>query len=275
MAETPQPVLAVSGLVKSYGAVTVVDDVSLAVREGECVGIVGESGSGKTTVARMIVGLTAATSGQITCGGRDRTTPPKSSREWRIRAREVQIVFQDPYTSLDRRQSVESTLGETLRIHHGGSAKQRGGRLAELADLVGLSSRHLQQRPVNLSGGQRQRVAIARALATAPRMLVLDEAVSALDVSIQAQIINLLADIRAETGIAYLFISHDLAVIRQVTQQCVVMHRGVVVERGSTDDVLSRPRREYTQLLLSSVPRPGWKPVRRGSGSAITAGPEK
>lgn len=121
------------------------------------------------------------------------------------------------------------------------------------------------RRPVNLSGGQRQRVAIARALATAPKVLVLDEAVSALDVSIQAQIINLLADIRAETGIAYLFISHDLAVIRQVTQQCVVMHRGVIVERGSTDDVLSRPRGEYTQLLLSSVPRPGWKPVRRGA----------
>ena len=260
-----EPVLAVAGLRKEYGELVAVDDVDFAVADGGSLAIVGESGSGKTTVARMIVGLEHPTSGTITVMGRDRSVPSRHAAERRRRGREVQIVFQDPYSSLDPRQTVEGTLDEVLRIHHGWDAERRAARIAELAGLVGLDARQVRALPKALSGGQRQRVAIARALAAEPRVIILDESVAALDVSIQAQVLNLLADIRSATGVSYILISHDLAVVRQLTDEAIVMRRGSIVERGSTASVLDDPQHEYTRLLRASVPRPGWKPMRRGS----------
>ena len=175
----------------------------------------------------------------------------------------MQIVFQDPYTSLDPRQTAEEAIDEVLRLHHGWPADRRRARVAELTGLVGLDERQARALPRALSGGQRQRVAIARALAAEPRILILDESVAALDVSIQAQVLNLLADIRDETGVSYILISHDLAVVRQLTEEVVVLHRGQVVERGPTPRVLDNPQEDYTKRLRASVPRPGWKPARR------------
>ncbi|HYW28449.1 MAG TPA: ATP-binding cassette domain-containing protein [Gaiellales bacterium] len=263
MPEARQPVLEATGLRKEFGELVAVDDVSLTVPEGRSVAIVGESGSGKTTIAKMIVGLERPTAGTITACGRDRSQPARGSAERRRRGGEVQIVFQDPYSSLDPRQSPAGSIEEVLRLHHRGDREQRAARVRELGDMVGLDERQLNALPRNLSGGQRQRVAIARALAAEPTLLILDESVAALDVSIQAQVLNLLADIRDETGISYLLISHDLAVVRQLTQHTLVMRRGKVVEEGPTGEVLDNPQDDYTRLLRSSVPGPGWKPVRR------------
>jgi oligopeptide transport system ATP-binding protein len=257
-----EPVLEAAGLRKLFGEVVAVDGVDLRVESGGSLAIVGESGSGKTTVARMIVGLTAPTAGTITACGRDRSAPARSAKERRARGRDVQIVFQDPYSSLDPRHSAEQAIDEVLRLHGDGDRAARRARVAELGELVGLDARQLRARPGALSGGQRQRVAIARALAAEPRVVILDEAVAALDVSIQAQILNLLADIRERTGVSYVLISHDLAVVRQITDEAIVMHRGRVVERGPTAEVLDHPRETYTRLLRASVPRPGWKPAR-------------
>ncbi len=257
-------VLAVSGLRKEFGDLVAVDDVSFAVRQAGSVAIVGESGSGKTTIARMIVGLERPTGGTISACGQDRSLPARSVRDRRRRGREVQIVFQDPYTSLDPRQTAEDAIDEVLRLHHGWPAERRRTRVAELTELVGLDERQARALPRALSGGQRQRVAIARALAAEPRILILDESVAALDVSIQAQVLNLLADIRDETGVSYVLISHDLAVVRQLTEEVIVLHEGKVVERGPTARVLDDPQDSYTKRLRASVPRPGWKPVRRG-----------
>jgi ABC-type glutathione transport system ATPase component len=256
-------VLDVSGLRKEFGAVVAVDDVSFRIDPGGSTAIVGESGSGKTTIARMIVGLLTPTAGTILACGRDRSVPATSTAERRRRGHEVQIVFQDPYSSLDPRQSGADALDEVLRLHHGGEAEQRRARVADLARLVGLDQRQISARPGALSGGQRQRVAIARALAAEPRLVILDESVAALDVSIQAQVLNLLADIRQQTGVSYLLISHDLAVVRQLTEEAIVMHRGQVVERGPTASVLDDPQHDYTQRLRASVPTAGWKPTRR------------
>jgi oligopeptide transport system ATP-binding protein len=259
-----EAIVDVRGLAKQFGDRTVVDDVTFAVPAGGSLGIVGESGSGKTTVARMLAGLERPSRGEIVVCGNDRSLPAPSLRARRARARELQIVFQDPYSSLDPRQTVAACLDEILRLHHRAlDARARAARVDELADLVGLDARQRRAFPSRLSGGQRQRVAIARALAADPRVLVLDESVSALDVSIQAQILNLLADIRAATGVTYLLISHDLAVVRQLTEQCVVMRAGRIVERGPTAQVLDAPQAGYTQLLRASVPRPGWRPQRR------------
>jgi oligopeptide transport system ATP-binding protein len=259
-----EPILQATGLRKEYGPVVAVDDVELTVAAGGSLAIVGESGSGKTTVARMLVGLTKPTAGTIVACGHDRSTPGRSAAERRRRGAEVQIVFQDPYSSLDPRHSAERVLDEVLRLHgHGHSDQQRKERIAELADLVGLDDRMMRALPRQLSGGQRQRTAIARALAAEPRLIILDESVAALDVSIQAQILNLLADIRQSTGVSYILISHDLAVVRQITDEAIVMHRGRVVERGRTETILDDPQDPYTQLLRASVPRPGWKPTRR------------
>ncbi len=264
-----EPVLEAEGLRKEFGTLVAVDGVGFSVPEGGSLAIVGESGSGKTTVAKMVVGLERPTAGTIRACGRDRSTPARSVRDRRRRGREVQIVFQDPYTSLDPRQTVEDTIDEVLRLHQGWPAKRRQERVHELAELVGLDARQTRALPRALSGGQRQRVAIARALAANPRVLILDESVAALDVSIQAQVLNLLADIRDETAISFLLISHDLAVVRQLTQETVVMWRGRVVERGPTAHVLDHPQADYTKQLRASVPRPGWKPQRR---MAIAAG---
>jgi ABC-type glutathione transport system ATPase component len=212
----------------------------------------------------MLVGLERPTSGGIVFAGRDRAQPAASRAERLARAHEVQLVFQDPYTSLDRRQTVAQCLDEALRLYDpGGTSVSRGARLEMLAEMVGLDGRQLRALPRALSGGQRQRVAIARVLAADPRLIILDEAVAALDVSIQAQVLNLLADIREQTGVSYILISHDLAVVRQLTEQILVMHHGAVVERGETGGVLDAPQEAYTRLLRDSVPRAGWRPRRR------------
>jgi len=264
---TGEPVLEASGLRKQFGDLVAVDNVSFRVPPGRSLAIVGESGAGKTTIARMIVGLERPTGGSITACGRDRSRPARSARDRRRRGREVQIVFQDPYTSLDPRQSAEAAIDEVLRLHHRWPAPHRRARVAELTGLVGLDARQSRALPRSLSGGQRQRVAIARALAAEPAVLILDEAVAALDVSIQAQVLNLLADIRDQTGISYLLISHDLAVVRQLTDETLVLRHGTVVERGPTARALDHPQHPYTQRLRASVPRPGWKPSRtRGAG---------
>ncbi len=259
----PAPVLTVDGLRKEFGSLVAVDDVSFVIPPGRSLAIVGESGSGKTTIARMIVGLERPTRGTITACGRDRSRPARSARDRRRRGGEVQIVFQDPYTSLDPRQTAEHAIDEVLRLHHRWPADKRRARTQELTGLVGLDARQSRALPRALSGGQRQRVAIARALAAEPRLLILDESVAALDVSIQAQVLNLLADIRDETTVSYILISHDLAVVRQLTDDAIVMYRGQLIERGPTSQILDDPRHPYTQRLRASVPRPGWKPTRR------------
>jgi oligopeptide transport system ATP-binding protein len=243
-----EPVVAVAG-------------VSFAVAAGESLAIVGESGSGKTTIARMLVGLETPTSGAIRILDRERRAGRLSASERRRRSREIQIVFQDPYSSLDPRQRVAACIAEVVKLHFpdlGRGAREE--RVAHALARVGLSPRIGESYPRGMSGGQRQRVAIARALAAEPRILVLDESVASLDVSIQAQILNLLADIREAGGLSYILISHDLAVVRQVTDHAIVMHRGEVVERGPTDQILDRPSDPYTRRLLAAVPRPGWKP---------------
>ena len=245
-----------------------VEGVDLCLRAGGALGLVGESGSGKTTVARMLVGMVRPSAGTIVACGRDRSLPARDTAERRRRGGEVQMVFQNPYGSLDPRQRVGAAIEEALRLH---TDLDRGGRKAEvdrLGEIVGLDARMLAARPPSLSGGQRQRAAIARALAAKPRIVILDEAVSALDVSIQAQILNLLADIRSELGVAYLLISHDLAVVRQLTEEALVMRAGRIVEAGPTDQLLDHPRDPYTKLLRASVPGPGWRPVRRRLGSS-------
>jgi ABC-type glutathione transport system ATPase component len=243
--------------------VVAVDDVSFDVPRTGSLAIVGESGSGKTTVARMLVGLTAPTSGTISVCGHDRSQHSRRASARRARGQEMQIVFQDPATSLDRRQVVSACLAEVVRLHFRLERRELADRVAELADMVGLGTRELQARPGQLSGGQQQRVAIARALAASPEVLILDESVSALDVSIQAQILNLLMDIRETRGISYIVISHDLAVVRQITDDAIVMKDGRIVESGPTHEIIDNPREPYTRLLRASVPGPGWKPVLR------------
>jgi ABC-type glutathione transport system ATPase component len=239
-----------------------VDDVSFAVPRSGSVAVVGESGSGKTTLARMIVGLETPTSGQILLEGQVR--PPSTRRRDRAaRARQVQMVFQDPYSSLDPKQTVHQCLDEVVRLHFSLDRDARAERVHTLLDQVGLDDRHAGVRPSSLSGGQRQRVAIARALATEPAVLILDEAVSALDVSVQGQVLNLLADLRERLGVTYVFVSHDLAVVQQIAETTIVMHRGRIVEEGPTDTILTSPDQDYTRRLLAALPRPGWKP-RRG-----------
>ncbi|MGW6358997.1 ABC transporter ATP-binding protein [Streptomyces sp. NPDC055092] len=246
--------LEVEGLRKDFGPVRAVNDVSFRLEEGRSLGIVGESGSGKTTIARILVDLETPDSGKVLVDGRRRRS------ERLERAREIQMVFQDPYLSLDPRITVHDCLAEVLRLHLRPDRAELERRIAELLDQVGLGPREAGCLPRQLSGGQRQRVAIARALACEPRVLILDEAVAALDVSVQAQILNLLCDIRRDTGIGYLFISHDLAVVRYVTDDVLVLHRGTAVETGFTENVLMAPRHPYTRLLRESIPRPGWDP---------------
>ncbi len=268
---TNAPVLSVSKLRKEYPSpvrggqpVLAVDDVSFDVSDGECLAIVGESGSGKTTVAKTVVGLESPTSGTVTVNGERRGRAPTRHRD-RVRwAAEVQYVFQDPYSSLNPRQRVSDVITTSVGIHQpdlDGAARRAAARA--LLDDVGLGEEFGARLPWELSGGQRQRVAIARALAADPRLVILDEAVAALDVSIQAQILNLLKDIRVQRPVSYLFITHDLAVVNQIADRVVVMEQGVVVEEGTTDQVLTRPAHEYTAALVAAVPKAGWRPRRR------------
>jgi ABC-type glutathione transport system ATPase component len=265
---TTSSILSVQNLQKNYGSLAAVHDVSFDLAAGDSLAIVGESGSGKTTVARIIVGLERASSGTITACGSDRSQPARSSSQRRQRGREIQIVFQDPYSSLDPRHNARRCLDEALRLRHDWDQTKRDQRVTDLLDLVGLDRRQSEAFPRDLSGGQRQRVAIARALASEPQVLILDESVAALDVSIQAQILNLLMDIRDETAVSYVLISHDLAVVRQLTNQAIVMRKGQVVEQGPTAQVLDAPSDPYTRLLRDSVPRPGWRPQRRSAEPA-------
>jgi peptide/nickel transport system ATP-binding protein len=261
MADGAGPVLEVSGLGKTFSLrrghpVEAVRDVSFALGAGAALGIVGESGSGKTTIARMLMGLEPRTAGTILLDGAELGDRP-NARARRTRSRLIQMVFQDPFTSLDPHMRIAAGLDEIQRFHFKRTAAERRARTAELLEAVGLGERHGRSLPARLSGGQRQRVAIARALATEPRILVLDEAVSSLDVSIQAQILNLLAELRGRLGLTYVLISHDLAVVRQIADEAIVMYRGTVVERGSVEEILTRPQHPYTVRLLRSVPRPG------------------
>ncbi|MFC9386820.1 ABC transporter ATP-binding protein [Streptomyces venezuelae] len=249
--------LVVDRLTKRYGTHTAVDGVSFTLPPGGSLAIVGESGSGKTTTVRMLVGLERADGGTVRLDGRDRSARARGRAERLARAREIQMVFQDPYLSLDPRVTVSGCLDEVLRLHTGLDAAARRVRVAELLDRVGLGRREAGALPRGLSGGQRQRVAIARALAVEPRVLVLDEAVAALDVSIQAQILDLLREIRRAAGVGYLFVTHDLAVVRHVADEVLVLRSGAVLESGPVDRVLDAPDHPYTRLLLDSVPRRG------------------
>ncbi|MET9851601.1 ATP-binding cassette domain-containing protein [Streptomyces sp. NPDC006450] len=251
---------------KRYGNHAAVEDVSFTLAPGASLALVGESGSGKTTTVRMLVGLETPDAGTVRLGGRDRSARVRSRDERLARAREIQMVFQDPYLSLDPRVTAAGCVDEVLRLHTGLDAAARRARVAELLDQVGLGGREASALPRRLSGGQRQRVAIARALAVEPRVLVLDEAVAALDVSIQAQILELLSTIRREAGIGYLFVTHDLAVVRHVADEVLVLRSGQVVESGPTGRVLDAPQHPYTRLLLDSVPRRGWDPGAAVSG---------
>jgi peptide/nickel transport system ATP-binding protein len=229
-----------------------VDGVSLEVPRGRTLGIVGESGCGKSTLARMMVGLLPPTAGTIELDGRSVQELAREDRQ--ALHRKVQMVFQDPLGSLNPRKTVRAILEAPLKALHGMDAKARRERVAELMSLVSLRAEFTERYPHEFSGGQAQRIGIARALAADPELIVLDEPVSALDVSVQAQVLSLLADLQARLDLTYVFISHDLAVVETISDEVVVMYLGRVVERGSRDQIFADPQHEYTRLLLSSVP---------------------
>ncbi|MCL9762821.1 ABC transporter ATP-binding protein [Frankia sp. AiPa1] len=253
------PLIEADGLHKRYRSPdgtwrTVVRDVSLTLGSGEVLGVVGESGSGKTTVARIVLGMVEPDAGSVRLAGEPWSGLPERTR--RGRRPGIQAIHQDPLGSFDPRFTTERIIGEAVAAAGVGRARERRDRVVELLDQVGLDAGLLRRRPLELSGGQRQRVAIARALAPRPRVLVCDEPVSALDVSVQAQILDLLGDLRRDLGVAMLFISHDLGVIRHVSDRMIVMRDGAVVEAGEVDQVFDHPRADYTRALLAAVPRP-------------------
>ena len=243
------------------GLVRSVDDVTFDVAQGETLGIVGESGCGKTTTARMLVRLIEPTAGQILFDGRDITH--LRTRTMRPLRREVQMIFQDPYSSLNPRHTVGAIVGAPFKLQKVKTEKGTKRSVQELLELVGLNPEHYNRYPHEFSGGQRQRIGIARTLALRPRLIVADEPVSALDVSIQAQVINLLADLQSELGLTYVIIAHDLSVIRHVANRVAVMYLGNLVELASRNDLYERPMHPYTVALLSAVPMP--EPSKRGA----------
>jgi ABC-type oligopeptide transport system ATPase subunit len=235
-------------------SVRAVDGVSFTVMAGETFGLVGESGCGKSTVARCILNLIRPTAGQVSFSGKEITAlSPAAMRPLR---RDLQMVFQDPFSSLDPRMSIRASLLEPLEIHRIGSRSERERTIEGLLDRVGLGAAALSKYPHEFSGGQRQRIGIARALATSPRLIVADEPVSALDLSIRAQVINLLLDLQRERGLTYLFIAHDLALVRQICSRVAVMKSGRIVELASADELYRQPRHPYTRRLLEAIPVP-------------------
>lgn len=254
---------------RTVANVRAVDGVNLNVKRGETVGLVGESGSGKTTVARVIMRLTPATRGQILFDGADITRlKGRSLMHYR---RRMQMVFQDPYASLDPRQTVRSALTETMRINHVFKSRDQANDAAEkLVEIVGLNPDHLARFPHEFSGGQRQRIAVARALAVNPDFVLLDEPTSSLDVSVQAQILNLLKKLQSEFNLTYMFISHNLSVIRHMCDRVSVMYLGRIVETANSDRIFSNPKHPYTFALLSAIPDPD--PSKRGEKKVILQG---
>ncbi len=259
------PVIKVTDLTKIYSIrrgsfrtepLVAVDNVSFEVMRGTTLALVGESGSGKTTVAKMILGIETPTSGEIEVGGK--SISKLSSREAFALRRTMQPVFQDPYASLDPQRSIGAIIAEPLKVHNVGDRKERHARVAELLEQVALPTSLAHRYPNELSGGQRQRVAVARALALKPDIVVLDEAVSALDVLVQAQVLELLTSLQEELGLTYLFITHDLAVVRLVADEVAVMEKGAIVERGATDTIFEKPQQEYTKRLLEAIPGSGF-----------------
>lgn len=256
-----------TGIVRhTTGQVRAVDGVSFDLHAGETLGVVGESGCGKSTLGRLLVALERPTSGTITFEGRDLTE--LSGPELQRARRDIQIVFQDPYTSLNPRKTVGEIVGEAFEIHPDVVPRaKRRERVRELLDQVGLSPEHINRYPHQFSGGQRQRIGIARGIALNPKVLVCDEPVSALDVSVQAQVVNLLEKLQRELGLAYVFIAHDLAVVRHISDRVAVMYLGKIVETGDQEQIYSHPTHPYTQALLSAVPVPD--PTLRGKREEI------
>ncbi|MEE8304824.1 MAG: oligopeptide/dipeptide ABC transporter ATP-binding protein [Candidatus Tectomicrobia bacterium] len=246
-------------LQREVGSIRAVDDISLYINEGETLGLVGESGCGKTTTARCILRALDPTSGEIRFRSQDGTvvdvaTLPRSElRTWR---REMQMIFQDPFSSLNPRMTLLDIVGEPLIVNRAGNRSEREERVAELLSLVGLRPEFMRRFPHAFSGGQRQRIGIARALALNPRLIVADEPVSALDVSVQAQVLNLMLDLQAEFGLTYLFVAHDLSVVKHISDRVAVMYVGRMVEMAPTEALFTTPKHPYTAALLSSVPEP-------------------
>jgi oligopeptide/dipeptide ABC transporter ATP-binding protein len=257
----PDPLVEVEGLVRHFRLgrskdriVRAVEDVSFAIPPGETFGLVGESGSGKSTVARLILRLDSPNAGRVLFDGAD--IHALDRRDLQQARRQMQIVLQDPYSALNRRKTVDKLIGLPLSVHRVGSRAERRARVRELLGLVGLRQEHLGRFPHQLSGGQCQRVGIARAIALEPRLVVLDEAVSAVDVSIQAQVLNLLRELQGRLGLTYLFISHDLAVVRYMASTIGVMYLGRIVELGPREILFREPRHPYTHALMGAVPVP-------------------
>lgn len=265
MTASPTPLLSAQDLARTYGVrrgivgratnVRAVDGVTLTISRGETLGLVGESGCGKSTTARLLLGMDRADEGQVHFDGAP--MPRSGSPGWAALRKRMQLVFQDPMSALDRRLPIGLQIREPLEIHHMGTRAEQNARVAAVMAEVGLQPHHADRHPHALSGGQRQRAVIARALVTQPDLLVCDEPISALDVSIQAQVMNLLVELQERLGMGMLFVSHDLRAVRQISHRVAVMYLGRIVEEGTPDDILHAPAHPYSQALVSAIPHPG------------------